>query len=107
MACVRLALQDADRARELAGAEGQALRAAALRSGAVIQEEEEALEILPDAGGVTVRRAKPGESMVTLDGQTRLLSPEDIAICDANGAGGIAGVMGGASSEVSDGTKRL
>jgi phenylalanyl-tRNA synthetase beta chain len=58
-------------------------------------------------GGLIVRRAKPNETLVTLDDQTRTLGPDDVAICDANGPVGIGGVMGGASSEVSDGTKRL
>ncbi|MCU1280944.1 MAG: phenylalanyl-tRNA synthetase, beta subunit [bacterium] len=58
-------------------------------------------------GGVIVRRAKPDEKLKTLDDQTRTLTVDDVAICDANGAVGIGGVMGGASSEVSAGTTRL
>ena len=58
-------------------------------------------------GGVIVRRAQAGEQLKTLDDQTRTLDADDVAICDANGPVGIGGVMGGASSEVSDGTKRL
>ena len=55
-------------------------------------------------GGITVRRALPGESLVTLDDQTRALDAEDLLITDESGPIGIAGVMGGASTEVSDAT---
>src|SRR4051794_15820497 len=56
-------------------------------------------------GGITVRRANPGETLETLDGQTRKLSPEDLLITDGSGAIGLAGVMGGASTEVSETTR--
>ncbi|MFE5776991.1 phenylalanine--tRNA ligase subunit beta [Brachybacterium sp. NPDC056505] len=56
---------------------------------------------------VTVRRAHAGEELATLDDKPRALDPEDLVIADA-GAGdraiGIAGVMGGASTEVSAAT---
>ena len=55
-------------------------------------------------GGITVRRAKPGERIETLDGQTRKLDPEDLLITDDSGPIGLAGVMGGANTEVSDTT---
>lgn len=58
-------------------------------------------------GGVVIRRARAGERIVTLDGQTRALAADDVAICDAAGPVAVAGVMGGAGSEVSDGTTRL
>ncbi|MET3768448.1 phenylalanyl-tRNA synthetase beta chain [Marisediminicola sp. UYEF4] len=51
-------------------------------------------------GGITVRRAEPGESIVTLDDQKRGLHPEDLLIADESGPIGIAGVMGGASTEI-------
>jgi phenylalanyl-tRNA synthetase beta chain len=60
------------------------------------------------AGGeLTVRRATDGEQLTTLDGQTRTLDAEMVLIADANGPTSIAGVMGGARSEVSDGTTRV
>lgn len=58
-------------------------------------------------GGITVRRAKPGEHIVTLDDKERSLSEEDLLICDDSGPIGIAGVMGGAKTEVSDSTTRV
>lgn len=58
-------------------------------------------------GGITVRRAKKGETLVTLDGQTRKLDAEDLVIADESGAIGLAGVMGGASTEVSATTKNV
>ncbi|HWF50740.1 MAG TPA: phenylalanine--tRNA ligase subunit beta [Solirubrobacteraceae bacterium] len=49
---------------------------------------------------LTVRRARPGEGVETLDGQTRILDEEMVVIDDAEGPTSIAGVMGGARSEV-------
>jgi phenylalanyl-tRNA synthetase beta chain len=56
---------------------------------------------------LTVRRARAGERIETLDGQTRTLDPEMVLIEDAEGPTSIAGVMGGARSEVSDETTRV
>src|SRR3989442_3037394 len=53
---------------------------------------------------VVVRRARPGEKIVTLDGVTRNLTPEMTAICDAERPTIVAGVMGSAESEVTDAT---
>jgi len=53
---------------------------------------------------IVVRRAAPGEQMTTLDGETRELTPEMTMICDGEGPTAIGGVMGGATSEVSEGT---
>jgi phenylalanyl-tRNA synthetase beta chain len=49
---------------------------------------------------VIVRRARPGEKMTTLDGVERVLTAEMTAIADVEGAIGVAGVMGGAATEV-------
>lgn len=56
------------------------------------------------SGGITVRRAAEGETLVTLDGQERKLSTEDLLIADESGAIGLAGVMGGSTTEISDAT---
>src|SRR5215471_16214743 len=56
------------------------------------------------SGGITVRRAGRGERMTTLDGTDRALQESDVVIADARGAVALAGVMGGASSEVSAAT---
>lgn len=55
-------------------------------------------------GGFEVRRAKAGEELETLDQKVRTLHPEDLVIADGRGPVGIAGVMGGARTEVSDST---
>jgi phenylalanyl-tRNA synthetase beta chain len=52
-------------------------------------------------GRIVVRRARPGEELVTLDGTARTLDPEDLVIADADRAVAIGGVMGGENSEVS------
>jgi len=51
-------------------------------------------------GPLTVRRAAPGEGMETLDGKYRKLDPADLVVTDLSGPIGLAGVMGGASTEV-------
>jgi phenylalanyl-tRNA synthetase beta chain len=56
---------------------------------------------------LTVRVAHDGETMETLDGQTRTLDSEMVLIADADGPTSIAGVMGGARSEVQDSTTRV
>jgi phenylalanyl-tRNA synthetase beta chain len=53
---------------------------------------------------LTVRRARAQEPVATLDGQTRTLDAEMLVIEDADGPTSIAGVMGGARSEVSETT---
>ncbi len=60
-----------------------------------------------DAGGraaIVVRTARDGERLETLDHVARVLTSETLLIADANGPLGIAGVMGGAASEVGGAT---
>ncbi len=59
------------------------------------------------SGEIVVRRAVAGEKLATLDGKERSLDPEDLLITDASGPIGIAGVMGGAATEVSDATSTV
>jgi phenylalanyl-tRNA synthetase beta chain len=56
---------------------------------------------------LTVRRAGEGEPVTTLDGQTRTLDSEMVVIEDADGPTSIAGLMGGARSEVQPETTRV
>ncbi len=56
---------------------------------------------------LTVRRAHDGERVETLDGQTRALDAQMVVIEDAEGPTSIAGLMGGARSEVSADTTRV
>ena len=53
---------------------------------------------------IIVRAARPGEVLVSLDGEKRTLSPPMLTIADADDAIGLAGVMGGANSEMHEGT---
>ncbi len=57
-----------------------------------------------EAGRFVVRLAREGETLVTLDGQLRKLEPHMLVIADREKALGLAGVMGGLESEVTDAT---
>ncbi|MFC1983911.1 phenylalanine--tRNA ligase subunit beta [Chloroflexota bacterium] len=57
--------------------------------------------------GIIVRQATEGEAVVTLDGIERVLSADMLVIADKEGSVAIAGVMGGASSEVTQGTTAI
>lgn len=59
------------------------------------------------AGALGVRRAQEGEKLTTLDDVVRELSPEDLVITDDSGPIGLAGVMGGATTEMSETTTRV
>jgi phenylalanyl-tRNA synthetase beta chain len=61
------------------------------------------LDKVPE-GALTVRGAREGEKMTTLDGVERSLDAETVLVCDRNGPSGIAGIMGGQASEVSEQT---
>ncbi|MBU4464240.1 MAG: phenylalanine--tRNA ligase subunit beta [Actinobacteria bacterium] len=59
------------------------------------------------SGGITVRRAAPGEKLTTLDGKERALHVEDLLITDESGPIGLAGVMGGGTTEMTDATRNV
>ena len=60
------------------------------------------------AGGqIIVRRAKDGDTFVTLDGQERKLDKDVLMICDAEKEIGIAGIMGGENSMITDDVKTV
>jgi len=60
-----------------------------------------------ESGSVRVRAAAAGESLVTLDGEERKLEAGDLLICDGPRPVALAGVMGGRSTEVGEGTRNV
>ena len=58
-------------------------------------------------GGIVVRRALAGERLKLLDGSEKILSAEDLVIADEKKALGLAGVMGGWDSRVTEATKNI
>ncbi len=64
------------------------------------------LDQVPD-GELIVRTAAEGEKMTTLDDVERSFDAETVLVCDRNGPSGIAGIMGGQRSEVSESTTRV
>jgi len=58
-------------------------------------------------GELIVRTANEGEKMTTLDDVERTFDAETVLVCDREGPSGVAGIMGGQRSEVSDGTTRV
>ncbi len=59
------------------------------------------------AGGIVVREAAAGEKLTTLDDVQRVLSPEDLVITDDSGVIGLAGVMGGQTTELTATTTNI
>ncbi|MFO0935375.1 MAG: phenylalanine--tRNA ligase subunit beta [Gemmataceae bacterium] len=68
-------------------------------------------KLVERAGGkaptIIVRAAQAGETLKTLDGQVRTLTPDDLLIADTAGPIALAGVMGGHDTEVTDATKTI
>ena len=56
---------------------------------------------------IVVRRGNKGEKMKSLDGEVREIDPETVVIADARRAVALGGIIGGAESEIGDGTKNL
>ncbi len=67
-------------------------------------------KLVARAGGIPtiiIRRARPGESMTTLDGVHRTFGPDTLLICDTAGPIAVAGVMGGLETEIDDNTRSI
>ncbi|MFZ1460751.1 MAG: phenylalanine--tRNA ligase subunit beta [Ignavibacteria bacterium] len=56
---------------------------------------------------IIVKSAKEGDKFTTLDSKERILNSESLMVCDAEGYSGIAGIMGGELSEITDATKNV
>ena len=56
---------------------------------------------------IVVRRARPGETLVTLDGRQRCFEREELLITDPSGPIAVAGVMGGLATEVTEKTRNV
>jgi len=62
---------------------------------------------LLEGGRLVIRHAKNGEKLKTLDGVERTLSSDDLVVADAKKAVGLAGVMGGYDTMITDKTKNI
>ena len=62
---------------------------------------------LLEGGQIVVRKAKNGEKLKTLDGVERTLTSEDLVVCDAKRPVGLAGVMGGYDTMITDKTQNI
>ena len=58
-------------------------------------------------GKIIVRRARAGETIVTLDKKEFTLTPENLLICDGEGGVALAGIMGGLDSEIKEDTREV
>ena len=56
---------------------------------------------------IIVRRAEPGENLRTLDGKDHALRGGELMICDEQGPTGLAGIMGGEESEITENTREV
>jgi phenylalanyl-tRNA synthetase beta chain len=67
-------------------------------------------KLVARAGGnptIIVRRARPGETLTTLDGVHRTFTADDLLICDTAGPVAVAGVMGGYDTEIDENTRNI
>src|SRR5580698_9460675 len=62
---------------------------------------------LLEGGKIVVRKARAGETLKTLDGVERKLTPEDLVVCDAKKPVGLAGVMGGYDTMITEKTRNI
>lgn len=62
---------------------------------------------LLEGGQIVVRKARAGETLKTLDGVERKLTTEDLVVCDANKPVGLAGVMGGYDTMITEKTRNI
>ena len=62
---------------------------------------------LLEGGQIIVRKARNGETLKTLDGVERKLTTEDLVVCDAKKPVGLAGVMGGYDTMITDKTRNI
>jgi phenylalanyl-tRNA synthetase beta chain len=62
---------------------------------------------LLEGGQIIVRKAREGEVLKTLDGVVRKLTTEDLVVCDAKRPVGLAGVMGGYDTMITDKTRNI
>ncbi|HEY3927104.1 MAG TPA: phenylalanine--tRNA ligase subunit beta [Candidatus Koribacter sp.] len=60
-----------------------------------------------EGGKIVIRRAREGETLKTLDGEVRKLTPQDLVIADAVKAVALAGVMGGFDTMITEKTKNV
>jgi phenylalanyl-tRNA synthetase beta chain len=62
---------------------------------------------LLEGGKIIVRKARDGETLKTLDGLERKLTSEDLVVCDAKKPVGLAGVMGGYDTMITEKTRNI